>query len=101
MDEKLNETLKGVLDSLNDGQKKKAKECKTADEFIKFAGEEGIELPAEALDKISGGYQRRTPHDVMLKCRRCDALKRSSELKDGYCETCRKEMKDSGIMIIL
>ncbi len=53
--EKLNELLVNVWDSLTDEQKEKAKECKTADELLKLAGEEGIELPDEVLDAASGG----------------------------------------------
>ncbi len=53
--EKLNELLKNVWDSLTDEQKEKAKECKTADELLKLAGEEGIELPDEVLDAAAGG----------------------------------------------
>ena len=53
--EKLNELLKNVWDSLTDEQKEKAKECKTADELLKLAGEEGIELPDELLDAAAGG----------------------------------------------
>ncbi len=54
--EKLNELLKNVWDSLTDEQKEKAKACKTPDELLKLAGEEGIELPDEALDAAAGGY---------------------------------------------
>ena len=53
--EKLNELLVNVWDSLTDEQKEKAKECKTADELLKLAGEEGIELPDEVLDAAAGG----------------------------------------------
>ena len=53
--EKLNELLVNVWDSLTDEQKAKAKECKTADELLKLAGEEGIELPDELLDAAAGG----------------------------------------------
>ena len=53
--EKLNELLVNVWDSLTDEQKEKAKNCKTADELLKLAGEEGIELPDEALDAAAGG----------------------------------------------
>lgn len=51
----INELLKDIYDSLTDEQKEKAKECKTADELLKLAGEEGIELPDEVLDAASGG----------------------------------------------
>ena len=50
-----NEMLSKVWDSLTDEQKEKAKGCKTNEELLKFAGEEGIELPDEALDAVSGG----------------------------------------------
>ena len=53
--EKLNEMLAGVWDSLTDEQKEKAKECKTPDELVKLAAEEGIELPDEALDEVAAG----------------------------------------------
>ncbi len=55
MDDKLNETLKGIYDSLTEEQKEKAKACKTMDDFLKFAGEEGIELPDETMDSVAGG----------------------------------------------
>ncbi len=54
--DKLNELLVNVLDSLTDEQKAKAKACKTPDELLKLAGEEGIELPDEVLDAVAGGY---------------------------------------------
>jgi len=54
--EKLNELLVNVWDSLTDEQKAKAKACKTPDELLKLAGEEGIELPDEVLDAVAGGY---------------------------------------------
>ncbi len=46
-----------IYASLSDEQKKKAKNCKTLDEFIVFAKKEGIELPDEVLNDISGGVQ--------------------------------------------
>ena len=52
---KPNEILAGLWDSLTDEQKEKAKACKTADEFIKFAGKEKIELPDDILEAVSGG----------------------------------------------
>ncbi len=48
--------LKGIWDSLTDEQKEKAKACKSVDELMKLAGEEGIELPDEMLDAVAGGY---------------------------------------------
>ena len=48
--------LKGIWDTLTDEQKEKARECKSLDELIEFAGKEGIELPDEMLDSVAGGY---------------------------------------------
>ncbi len=66
---KLNETLKGLWDSLTEEQKEKAKACKTMDELTALAGSMGVELPDEMrlienagmllnddeLDKVAGG----------------------------------------------
>ena len=55
LDPKLAEALKGIWESLTDEQKEKAKACKTPDELTAFAGREGVELPDDELDKVSGG----------------------------------------------
>ncbi|MBR6291051.1 MAG: hypothetical protein IKR53_06360 [Clostridia bacterium] len=54
-DKKLNELLNKALASLTEGQKKKAKACKTAKELLDLLAEAGVELPDDALDKVSGG----------------------------------------------
>ena len=56
IDPKALQAIKGVYDSLTDEQKEKAKACKTTDELLKLAGEEGIELPDEVMDAVAGGY---------------------------------------------
>ena len=58
MNEKLNELLMGIYDSLTDEQKEKARACRTVDELVAFAGKEGIELPDEALDMVAGGARQ-------------------------------------------
>ena len=56
MDEKkLEETMKDIFEKLTDEQKEKAKACKNMDEFMKLAGEWGIELPDELVDNVGGG----------------------------------------------
>ena len=57
MEKNLNDILKGIYGSLTDEQKEKVKQCKTVDELMAFAGEEGLELPDEVLDAVSGGIQ--------------------------------------------
>ncbi len=44
------------LNNLTDEQKAKAKNCKTAEEFIALANEEGIELTDEQLEGLAGGW---------------------------------------------
>ena len=56
-DAKLFEILRGISEGLTDEQKEKAKQCKTVDELMAFAGKEGIELPDEVLDAVAGGIQ--------------------------------------------
>ena len=58
--EALKKALKGVYDSLTDEQKKKAENCRTAEELIAFAEDEGIEFPDELLDTVAGGIQATT-----------------------------------------
>ena len=58
MDDKLNTSLKSIYESLTDAQKEKAKVCKTMEELTAFAAKEGIELPDEALDAVSGGCDK-------------------------------------------
>ena len=52
----LSKILSDVWDSLTDEQKEKARQCKTADELLALAGKEGIELPDEVANAVSGGY---------------------------------------------
>ena len=54
--EKLDELQGGIYESLTEEQKEKVKACQTPEELIALAGEEGIELPDEALDAVTGGY---------------------------------------------
>ena len=56
MSEKRNELLTAVWDSLTDEQKEKAKACRSEEELLKLAAEEGIELPDEVMDAVAGGY---------------------------------------------
>ena len=51
----MQDRLKSLCDSLTDEQKEKAKDCASAEELVELAGIEGIELPDEVLEEISGG----------------------------------------------
>ena len=49
------EDYKKYFDGLSDDLKKKATECKNAEELMALAKSEGIELTDEQMDAISGG----------------------------------------------
>ena len=49
------EDYKKMFDGLSEDLKKKATECKNAEELIALAKTEGIELTDEQMDAISGG----------------------------------------------
>ncbi|MBO4915567.1 MAG: hypothetical protein J5449_10210 [Oscillospiraceae bacterium] len=66
MDDKLSKTLSDIWDSLTDEQRERAKACKTADELSELAAKEGVELPDEALDMVSGGCNIRPPHHPII-----------------------------------
>ena len=56
---------------MTDAQKEKAKACRTMDDFLKFAGEEGIELPDEALNSVAGGVLPIDPKTAKLLTENC------------------------------
>lgn len=53
-------TMKGIYDNLSDNLKEKVKACKTMEEMMELAGKEGIELPDEVVEALSGGYDGRS-----------------------------------------
>ncbi|MBQ9006064.1 MAG: hypothetical protein IJ092_06790 [Atopobiaceae bacterium] len=54
---------------LTDAQKAKAMVCKTPDEILEFAKNEGIELAEEQLEQISGGDW--TSGNPVIYCDEC------------------------------
>ena len=44
------------FEDLSEEQKAKARECKTPEELMEMAREEGYELSAEELEAINGGW---------------------------------------------
>lgn len=62
----LNEAIKKFWDSLDGEQREKARSCKSVDELVRFAGSEGVELPDELLDAVSGGYVYNTGNGLWL-----------------------------------
>ena len=71
MEEKMKAIMDSIFETLTDEQKEKAKQCKTMDELMAFAGKEGLEIPDEALDFVSGGgcsSQQPCTHDPYWTC---------------------------------
>ena len=77
---------KELLKVLTEEQSAKIKECKSQEEVLKFAKEEGIELTDEQLEAVSGGCGTTPPcpdcgstnverkqcyYVVNYKCRNC------------------------------
>ena len=54
-DERIDEEVMSFFDSMTDAQKEKAKACSDQDEFMRFADEEGIEIPDGLLEQVAGG----------------------------------------------
>lgn len=44
------------FENLTEEQKAKARECKTAEELIELAKEEGVKLTEDQLEAVSGGF---------------------------------------------
>ncbi len=61
-----NEAIKKFWTSLSGEQRERAKSCKSIDELMSFAGEEGVELPDELLDAVAGGYVYNTENGLWL-----------------------------------
>ena len=81
-----------LLKGLTDEQIAKAKACKTPDELLKFAKEEGIELTDEQLTAISGGGVCSGVSDIGDAINPSDCPKCGSNDvdKDGYDRRCNK-----------
>ena len=69
-DPKAIQALKEIYGSLTDEQKEKAKKCKTTDELLKLAAEEGVELPDELLDAAAGGNKMKMTSSCLSLYRR-------------------------------
>ena len=65
---------KELLKGLSEEQIAKVKACKSQDELLKLAKEEGIQLTDEQLEAVNGGgCTSEPPSDV--KCPKCGSLK--------------------------
>ena len=87
--EKSSELLGSIMDTLTDEQKEKVKACKDDKELMDLLAREGVELPDEALNSISGGGcpdKRDKGYSVGEKgCAICGQRK---AVKGGLCYTC-------------
>ena len=65
----------GLLQGLTDAQREKAKNCRSSEELLKIAQEEGVELNDEQLSAISGGCtgieENSPPRPQHVTCTNC------------------------------
>lgn len=59
---------KDLLEGLTEQQIAKVKACKSAEEILAIAQEEGIELTKEQLEAVSGGSCGSTNYNVCPSC---------------------------------
>ena len=80
-----------LLKGLTEEQIAKVKACKSQEEILKLAKEEGIELSDEQLEAVSGGCGTAEP----LKCPKCGSNDVRTECFAYYvfavCNKCGKE----------
>ena len=85
---------KELLKGLSDEQIAKARACKSQEELLALAKEEGIELTDEQLASVSGAgfYCRSTPDFVCPKCNSKDVSSKYNEnsINEWYTNTCKK-----------
>ena len=76
-----------LLKGLTEEQIKKFKACKTQEEVMKAAKEEGITLTDEQLEAVSGGFC--SSSDFRWKCTKCGSS--DTEVLERYNEGTRNE----------
>ena len=88
-----------LLDGLTDEQIAKIKDCKTTEEMLALAKEEGIELTDEQLEAVNGGCG--TVEMVGRTCPRCGngELRRTAPtmFKDAKYECLKCGFKGTGV----
>ncbi len=62
---------KELLKGLNEEQIEKARACKSSEELLALAKEEGVELSEEQLEAVSGGACFAPREPVMKVCEQC------------------------------
>lgn len=62
-----------LMKGLTEEQKKKVSECKSAEEVLALAKEEGITLTDEQLEAVSGGCDGGRKFNTQFTCPRCNS----------------------------
>ena len=76
----MNEKFEKYIEGLSPELKEKARECKTKDELMQLAAENGLEIPEDALEAVAGGcFTSKTETWV---CNACNSSMREEE--SGY-----------------
>ena len=61
---------KKIYDNMTDEQKKRAKRCKTSEEFMAIVEGEGVEMPDEMFDDVAGGVADLSGFHAMNQAKR-------------------------------
>ena len=94
----MNDNIKELWGSLTDEQRETLKNW-SGDDLLKFAGENGIEIPDELLDSVAGGYVFDPNHENFWDTPRWEVIDdwTGEVLKSGlYEEDAKKAAKELG-----
>ena len=80
-----------LLKGLTQEQIEKAKACKSQDELLALAKEEGITLTDEQLEAVSGGFCTSTPSFTCPKCgsTNIESEHRNNHIRKYWANTCK------------
>ena len=77
---------KELLKGLSEEQIAKIRECKTSDEILALAKEEGVELTEEQMEAVSGGA-------VLCKSNKCPNCGSKVTEDSEFCSNCGTKLK--------
>ena len=85
----MNAEFEGYIKDLSPELQEKARQCKTDEELIQLAADEGLELPMDALEAVAGGCTKKK-----LTCPKCgsDDIRWEPTCGSGdftYCGNCK------------
>ena len=79
--------LEDYIKDLSPEVQEKARACKSFDELLDLAEEQGIPVPDDKLEAVAGGKKRKPKNCGELKCPKCggESFDKVKEEYWGYC----------------